>query len=189
MEENKEIKILSTDDKKIKLFGELLTNDSSREILQILFQDELTALEISQKMDISLQLVKYHINKMQDLEIIKISKVEKNTKNQDMNYYTATKFAVVIVPSEVSDRTKESKMLVRSFKTIYRMLGFGVAAAASWFVLDIQQAQNVPMRGEVIEDVIEPWQIVIPIAIFGLGLIIEVVLQTRRKKNTTLHPN
>ena len=37
------IKILATDDKKIKLFGELFTNDSSREILQLLFNEELTA--------------------------------------------------------------------------------------------------------------------------------------------------
>ncbi len=182
-EEDKEIKILSTDDKKIKSFGELLTNDSSREILQILFQNELTALEIAQKTDVSLQLVKYHITKMQELEIVKISKVEKNTKNQDMNYYTATKFAVVIVPSEVSDRTKESKMLVRSFKTIYRMLGFGLVAAASWFVLATQQAGDVPMRGETVDETVEPLQIIIPIVIVIAGLVVEGVLQSRRKRH------
>ena len=184
-EEDKEIKILSTDDKKIKSFGELLTNDSSREILQILFQNELTALEIAQKTDVSLQLVKYHINKMQELEIVKISKVEKNTKNQDMNYYTATKFAVVIVPSELSVRAKESKMLVRSFKTIYRMLGFGLVAAASWFVIGAGE-EDVPMRGGIPEETVEPWQIVIPIAIFGVGLIIEGVLRAKRKKNNSI---
>jgi hypothetical protein len=34
------IKILATDDEKIKSFGEILSNDSSREILQLLFNDE-----------------------------------------------------------------------------------------------------------------------------------------------------
>ena len=33
------IKILATDDEKIKSFGELFTNDSSREILQLLFNE------------------------------------------------------------------------------------------------------------------------------------------------------
>jgi len=61
---------------------------------------------------------------------------------------------------------------------------FGLVAAASWFVLGTEE--DVPMRGEVIEDTIEPWQIVIPIAIFGVGLIIEGVLRARRKKNNSI---
>ncbi len=44
------IKILATDDDKIKSFGELFTNDSSREILQLLFNEELTANQIAQKL-------------------------------------------------------------------------------------------------------------------------------------------
>ena len=43
------IKILATDDKKIKSFGEIFSNDSSREILQLLFNEELTASQIAQK--------------------------------------------------------------------------------------------------------------------------------------------
>jgi len=43
------IEIFSTDDEKIKSFGELLTNDSSRSILQLLFKEEMTANEIAQK--------------------------------------------------------------------------------------------------------------------------------------------
>ena len=71
------IKILATDDEKIKSFDELFTNDSSREILQLLFNEELTATQIAQKTDISLQLVKYHLNKLQSLGIVKISKIKK----------------------------------------------------------------------------------------------------------------
>ena len=71
------IKILATDDEKIKSFGEILSNDSSREILQLLFNDELIASQIAQKSAISLQLVKYHLNKLQDLGVVTISKIEK----------------------------------------------------------------------------------------------------------------
>jgi predicted transcriptional regulator len=75
-------KIFATDDKKIKSFGEIFTNDSSREILQLLFNEELSATQIAQKSNISLQLVKYHLNKLQDLSVVKISKIEKNSKSQ-----------------------------------------------------------------------------------------------------------
>ncbi len=127
------IEIFSTDDEKIKSFGELLTNDSSRSILQILFKEEMTANEIAQKTGESLQLVKYHINKMQDMGIIKVSKVEKNSKAQDMKYYTATKFAIVILPKTVSEKAKESKSLMHSFKILYKFAGVGIATVSAFF--------------------------------------------------------
>ena len=125
------IKIIATDDEKIKSFGELLTNDSSRAILQLLFNEELTALQIAEKTGISLQLVKYHIIKLQDLGVVKVTKVEKNSKSQDMKFYSASKFSMVIVPPKYSEKTKESKMLVRSFKHIYKIAGLGIAAGLS----------------------------------------------------------
>ena len=125
------IKILATDDEKIKSFGELFSNDSSRKILQLLFNEELAATQISKKTDISLQLVKYHLNKLQDLGIVKISKIEKNSKSQDMKIYSATKFSIVIVPPKLSEKTKESKLLVRSFKHIYKVAGLGIATGIS----------------------------------------------------------
>ena len=125
------IKILATDDKKIKSFGEIFSNDSSREILQLLFDEELSANQIAQKTEISLQLVKYHLTKLQDLGVVNISKVEKNSKSQDMKIYTATKFSIVIVPPTLSKKTKESKSLVRSFKYIYKVAGLGIATGVS----------------------------------------------------------
>ena len=139
------IKILATDDEKIKSFGELFTNDSSREILQLLFNEELTATQIAQKTNISLQLVKYHLNKLQDLGVVKISKIEKNSKSQDMKIYTASKFSIVIVPPTLSEKTKESKLLVRSFKHIYKVAGLAVATGISGLLslTQIQQDRTV----------------------------------------------
>ena len=141
------IKIIATDDEKIKSFGELLTNDSSRSILQLLFNEELTALQISERTGISLQLVKYHIIKLQDLGVVKISKVEKNSKSQDMKFYSASKFSMVIVPPKYSEKTKESKLLVRSFKHIYKIAGLGIAAGISGLLSLplLEQDRRVPM--------------------------------------------
>lgn len=138
------IKILATDDEKIKSFGELFTNDSSREILQLLFNEELTANQIAQKTDISLQLVKYHLHKLQDLGVVKIVKIEKNSKSQDMKVYSATKFSIVIVPPKLSEKTKESKLLVRSFRHIYKVAGFAIATGVSG-LLSLSQLQTKPI--------------------------------------------
>ena len=144
------IKIIATDDVKIKSFGELLTNDSSRTILQLLFNEELTALQISEKTDISLQLVKYHIIKLQDLGVVKITKTEKNSKSQDMKFYSASKFSMVIVPPKYSEKTKESKLLVRSFKHIYKIAGLGFAAGLSGLMSlsMLQQDTRIPVELE-----------------------------------------
>ena len=135
------IKILATDDEKIKLFGEIFTNDSSREILQLLFNEELTATQISQKTEISLQLAKYHLNKLQDLGVVKVSKIEKTSKSQDMKIYTASKFSIVIVPPKLSEKTRESKLLVRSFRHIYKIVGLGIATGISGLLSAFQLEQ------------------------------------------------
>ena len=124
-------KILAIDDEKIKSFGEMFTNDSSREILQLLFNEELSATQIAQKSNISLQLVKYHLDKLQSLDVVKISKIKKNSKSQDMKIYTALKFSLVIVPPTLSEKTKESKSLARSFRHIYKVAGLGIATGLS----------------------------------------------------------
>ncbi len=142
------IKIMATDDEKIKSFGEVFTSDSSREILQLLFNDDLTATQLAQKSDISLQLVKYHLNKLQDLGVVKISKIEKNSKSQDMKVYTASKFSIVIVPPKLSEKTKESKLLVRSFRHIYKVAGLGLATGLSGLLSlsQITKSKQVPIN-------------------------------------------
>jgi len=139
------IKIFATDDKKIKSFDEIFSNDSSREILQLLFNEELTASQIAQKSAISLQLVKYHLNKLQDLGVVTISKIEKNSKSQNMKIYTASKFSIVIVPPKMSEKTKASKLLIRSFRHIYKVAGLGIATGL-FGLLSLSQFQNKTIR-------------------------------------------
>src|SRR6267143_337895 len=139
------VEIISTDDIKIKSVGELLSTDSSRNILKLLFDQVLTANQIAQKTDISLPLVIYHLKKMQEMGIVKITNVGKNVKTQDMKYYTSSKFAIVILPSNLTERAKTSKSLANSFKTIYKFASIAVAAVATWFVSQsIQKIQTGP---------------------------------------------
>lgn len=140
---NDKIEILSTDDDKIKAVGELLSSDSSRAILKLLFNDQMTANQIAQKTDTSLPLVMYHLKKMQDAGIVKISSTEKNTKSHDMKYYTVDKFAIVILPSGFSEKAKSSKSLHNSFNRIYRFATIGGAAIATWFSSQFIQHQQM----------------------------------------------
>lgn len=125
--------IYSTEDGKIETIGKLLAFEPSRKILVTLLSETLTAKQLAEKFSYDLPLVKYHLNRMLDLGIVKITKIEKSMKAQDMKYYTASQFAVVILSSSVSDRAKNSKQLTRSLKTIYKISSIGVAGIATWF--------------------------------------------------------
>ncbi|HXG73528.1 MAG TPA: winged helix-turn-helix domain-containing protein [Candidatus Nitrosotenuis sp.] len=149
---NDKIEILSTDDQRIKAVGELLSSDSSRMILKLLFNDQLTANQIAQKTEISLPLVMYHLKKMQDAGIVKVAQTTKNTKSHDMKYYTVDKFAIVILPSGLTEKAKSSKSLFNSFNRIYRFATIGGAAIAAWFSSQfIQQNQHVTISNEAAE--------------------------------------
>ncbi len=126
------VEILSTEDQKMKAVGEILSSDSSRAILKILFDDSLTANQISQKIEISLPLVIYHLKKMQESGIVKITSVGKNTKSHNMKFYTVDKLAIIILPSKMSEPAKKSKSLFNSFTRIHRLATLGGASIAAW---------------------------------------------------------
>src|SRR3989338_6036425 len=143
------VEILSTEDQKMKLIGEILSSDSSRAILKILFNDSLTANQISQKTEISLPLVIYHLKKMQESGVVKITSVGKNTKSHDMKFYTVDKLAIIILPSQMSEPAKKSKSLFNSFTRIHRLATLGGVSIAAWFSSQLIQKGNVMPDGDM----------------------------------------
>ena len=62
-----------------------------------------------------------------------------------MKIYTASKFSIVIVPPKFSEKTKESKLLVRSFQHIYKVAGLVIATGLSG-LLSLSQFKNKMIR-------------------------------------------
>ena len=126
----------------MKILAKVISNKSSVEILNLLYYNEMTANEIAQKANMSLQLVKYYLEKMQQIDLIQISKTEKNSKARDMNYYKTSKLAIIITPSKITEKTKQSKLLVRSFNSISKFFGMGMASAIAALSLVIVSAES-----------------------------------------------
>ena len=136
------VDILSTEDEKLKTVGEILSSDSSRSILKLLFNQSLTANEIAQKTGLSLPLVLHHLKKMQSAQVVKITNIGKNFKSHDMKYYTIDKLAIVILPSEMTHTAKKSKSLFNSFTRIHRLATLGGISIAAWFSSQLIYNQN-----------------------------------------------
>jgi len=143
------VNIFSIDDEKMKVLANIISNKSSIVILNLLFQNELTANEIAQKSNMSLQLVKHYLDKMQQIDLICVSKIEKNSKARNMNYYKTSKFAIIITPSKITEKTKQSKSLLRSFNSISRFFGIVMSttiAALSLIVVSAESRLLEPIR-------------------------------------------
>lgn len=131
-DESEDVEIISTHDEKVKMVGEILSNDSSREILNLLNSgNEMTINEIAQKTGLSLSLVTHHIKKMQSVEVVKISKVGRSVKGHKMNYYSATNQSFLIVPSKEPISTVTS-----SLKKFSKFFAIGMAGVVSWITLN-----------------------------------------------------
>ncbi len=202
------VEILSTEDEKLKTIGEILSSDSSRKILKLLFNQSLTANQLSQKTGLSLPLVIHHLKKMQSAQVVKIANVGKNTKSHDMKYYTIDKFAIVILPSEMSQSARKSKSLFNSFTRIHRLATLGGAAIAAWFssqflqqssitesTIPAQDSEETMMRAmpEAVEEMQATAQatsepqlnilisLVVVLSVIVSGLVIELIIRQRKK--------
>ncbi len=128
-----EIKIFSNNDEKLKFLGKILNNDSSREILLLLIEKQMTANEISLQTKLSLPLILHHINQMIQAEIVSVSKIENNSKNQPMKYYFA-KTGILILPEKTITKANNSKSLFRSLKGIIKFAMIGISGITTWFL-------------------------------------------------------
>ena len=161
------VNIFSLDDVKMKILAKVISNKSSIEILNLLYYNEMTANEIAQKTKMSLQLVKYYLEKMQQIDLVKISRTEKNSKARDMNYYKTSKLAIIITPSKITEKTKQSKLLVRSFNSISKFFGMGIASAITAISFVVMSAESSLLNP------IKSWysEFSLPVKISGTGLV------------------
>ncbi|QLH06145.1 ArsR/SmtB family transcription factor [Nitrosopumilus ureiphilus] len=123
------VEVISTNDDKIKLVGEIFSNDSSRKILKLISDNEMTANEIAQKNDMSLTLTIHHLKRMQKAKMIKISKTGISAKGQEMKYYVATNQSFLITPE------KSNYSIINSLKKFSKFAAIGMAGFVSWMTL------------------------------------------------------
>lgn len=179
------IHIYSTDDEKLKFLGQMLNSDTSRKILQLLIQNEMTSNEISESSGLSLSLVIHHVNKMMQSGIVHISKITVTSKNQPMKYYSA-KSGIVILPEKAVAKAQQSKSFSKSLKDIMKFASIGIAGLVSWFLVQFKQNSEIsldrtPYPGTGITEH-ELMSVAIPLSVVMIGLLVQFLLNHYKKK-------
>ncbi|MBI1829506.1 MAG: winged helix-turn-helix transcriptional regulator [Thaumarchaeota archaeon] len=113
------VEILTTDSDRLKIIGEEISNDTGRAVLSKLFEGITSVSEIAKSLDISVQLVAWHIERLLNAGLIRIHKVELSSKNKEVRHYEPKKLALVIIPSSVAKSTTYSNLLKKALQKTY----------------------------------------------------------------------
>lgn len=138
------IEILSTDDERLSIMGEELSNETGRNILKNIFEGKTTVSSISSNLGISIQLVSWHIERLSKIGLIRISSTGLSKKNKKVNHYEPEKLAIVIVPSSITASPEYSNVLKSSLKKIYGKLAVFTSFMVGSILLYMQHNLNTP---------------------------------------------
>ena len=100
------IEVISTDDKRIKIIGEELGNDTGRAIFTTISKGISSPNELSKILGVSLPLVNWHINRLVQVGLVHVQDLKMSAKNRPVKYYGPAKTVLVIVPPEGSDEAR-----------------------------------------------------------------------------------
>ncbi|MGY5148039.1 MAG: ArsR/SmtB family transcription factor [Candidatus Nitrosopumilus sp. bin_7KS] len=127
------IQIFPTDDDRLKLLGEVFSNESSRKILMLLSEKEFTIMDISKDSGLSPNLIIHHLKKMVDTEIVTITKESTNSRGRPLRFYRA-KPAIVILSKDAANHANTSKSLKKTLGKITRFASIGLAGVFTWIL-------------------------------------------------------
>ncbi|WP_146417202.1 ArsR/SmtB family transcription factor [Haloarcula hispanica] len=102
-----------------------LSSETAREILNTVYDEPGTPSELADRLDMSIQKVSYHLEKLEDEELITVAGVQYSEKGQEMKVYEPPEDPLVLFVG-----TQERKQSLRSL--VRRVLPvIGVLTAAS----------------------------------------------------------
>lgn len=113
------IEILTTDDKRLKIIGEEISNETGMAILSKLFEGITNVSAIASSLNISIQLVSWHIERLSKVGLIKINRIDLSDKNKEIRHYEPKKLALIIIPSSVTKSPIHLSIFKSALKKIH----------------------------------------------------------------------
>ncbi|MDL2261345.1 helix-turn-helix domain-containing protein [Methanimicrococcus sp. OttesenSCG-928-J09] len=90
---------VNDDSKKIR---QILSNDTSMKIMELLKKESLSASEVAEKLEIPLTTVKYNIDQMVEHDLVRIQRIKYSEKGRQVKIYEAPEKVIVFAPEKIS---------------------------------------------------------------------------------------
>ncbi|MFB6282468.1 MAG: ArsR/SmtB family transcription factor [Halobacteria archaeon] len=94
--EEPDARVIGLDSEDVDQLMSALSSETSREILQELHQEKMTASSVAERIDGSVQNARYHLQKLEDAGLIEVVDMEYSPKGREMDVYEATGSPLVI---------------------------------------------------------------------------------------------
>ena len=189
------VEVISTDDKRIKIIGEELGNDTGRAIFTTISKGITSPNELSKILNVSLPLVNWHINRLVDVGLVRVEDLKMSSKNRPVRYYGAAKTILVIVPSEEENgklpvmqqqRSKFDIIWSKLNKSVFALVSFVTGTSVIYAIKSLLIGDSAATSGITLADPDAVASSVsaggsdISIALLGGAIIGAVVLLTTR---------
>lgn len=182
MEDDKEqdeisdkIKVFSSDDEKLKMLGELLSNKSSRDIIRLLTDKEMYTNEIANKLDMRANLVIHHLKKLQELGLLEVKNKKIVKKGNEHRHFRMIP-NLFITPNHNQEEMKEKETLKKIFKKGIKFMAIGFVTTMTFVLTDLHRFYNPDNISYSSEFPI----LVIPLTVLSISLIIERIFSIKK---------
>ncbi|MBL7100854.1 MAG: helix-turn-helix transcriptional regulator [Nanoarchaeota archaeon] len=103
--------MVSLEDEKAKKIANVISNDTSRKILEFLSDNEAAENDIAEKLDLPASTVHYNIQHLLEQDLIEVKDFYWSEKGNKVNIYTVAKKLIVIAPKSMKIKTKLKNIL------------------------------------------------------------------------------
>ncbi|MHC1600312.1 MAG: ArsR/SmtB family transcription factor, partial [Candidatus Methanospirareceae archaeon] len=124
-----------------------LSNDSARQVLELLADEPMSASDIAEKLEIPLTTVKYNLDALIESGLIRIKQTRWSVKGRKIKIYTPIRKLIVVVPDK-TDRKSVADIL-------RRYLGVVLGAAGISAIIEWWHQPLLAGTGKVVRDIAE----------------------------------
>lgn len=139
-------KIFTNDDHSLKLLGEILSNQVSRDIIRLLIEKEMYANEIASELNTQFSLISHHLKKMEELELLIISEKRIVKKGKLHKHYKMIP-GIFLLPNHAEEEIKKNGFLKKNFKKSVKFIAVGIAGISTFIISSLQKAVFVVDSG------------------------------------------
>ena len=131
-----EIKIISNNEEIIKTTGEHFANKLGRQIHMLILDEPMYTQQIANTLDVDVALVIYHLKKMTELNIVKITIKQIKGRRGEKHKFFQSIPVVTVIMRKTDDEIKDKKFLNRIFKKGIKFTMIIFTAFLSWSTIN-----------------------------------------------------
>ncbi len=98
--ESRKVAIIPLDEKS-KGVSQVLANDTSRRVLDLISEEPMSAMKIAYRLNMGINTAQYNLERLESVGMVEVLRVEKSRKGRDVKIYAPTNRIIAIVPKNM----------------------------------------------------------------------------------------